>query len=111
MLVLVDVAALSMLAGYFFKPNRAVISTQPTTQSSAIDKDHCKKAGGEWDAKMNRISLVGAGREGEMICRICASGTPHYACSLWLVLQGFHLHWLSAMKQTERRADCDRDAH
>ena len=53
MLVLVGVAALSMLAGYFFKPNRAVISTQPTTQSSAIDKDHCKKAGGEWDAKMN----------------------------------------------------------
>src|SRR5215510_11077132 len=53
-----------------------------------------------------RISLVGAGREGEMICRICASGTPRYACSLWLVLQGFHLHWLLAMKQTERRADC-----
>jgi len=53
MLVLVGVAALSMLAGYFFRPNRAVISTQPTTQSSAIDKDHCKKAGGEWDSKMN----------------------------------------------------------
>ena len=54
-LVLAVVAALSMLAGYFFRPNqsRDVTSTQPTTQSPATSEANCKKAGGEWDSKMN----------------------------------------------------------
>ena len=55
MLVLAVVAALSMLAGYFFKPNQSgdVTSTQQTTQSPATGEADCKKAGGEWDSKMN----------------------------------------------------------
>jgi len=55
MLVLAVVAALSMLAGYVFKPNqsRDLIMTQPTTQSPATGEADCKKAGGEWDSKMN----------------------------------------------------------
>src|SRR5262245_58245383 len=55
MLVLAGVAALSMLAGYFLKPNqsRNLIMTQPTTQSPANGEADCKKAGGEWDSKMN----------------------------------------------------------
>ena len=55
MLVLAGVAALSMLAGYFLKPNqsRNLIMTQPTTQSPATGEADCKKAGGEWDSKMN----------------------------------------------------------
>ena len=53
--VLAVVAALSMLAGYFLKPNqsRAVTSTQPTIQSPATGEADCKRAGGEWDSKMN----------------------------------------------------------
>jgi hypothetical protein len=54
-LVLAGVAALSILAGYFFKPNQSgdVTSTQQTTQSPATGEADCKKAGGEWDSKMN----------------------------------------------------------
>jgi hypothetical protein len=52
--VLAVVAALSMLAGFFWKSNQngELTSTQPTTQSPAGEAD-CKKAGGEWDSKMN----------------------------------------------------------
>jgi len=53
MLVLAVVAALSMLAGYFFKPNQSLIMTLPTTQSPATGEADCKKTGGEWDSKMN----------------------------------------------------------
>jgi hypothetical protein len=55
MLVLAVVTALSMLAGYFFKPNQSgdVTSTQQTTQSPATGEADCKKAGGEWDSEMN----------------------------------------------------------
>ena len=55
MLVLAVVVALSMLAGYFFKPNHGgdLIMTLPTTQSPATGEADCKKAGGEWDSKMN----------------------------------------------------------
>src|SRR5262245_63800972 len=53
--VLAVVAALSMLAGYVFRPNQSqdLIMTQPTTQSPATGEADCKKAGGEWDSKMN----------------------------------------------------------
>ena len=46
MLVLAVVAALSMLAGYVFRPNqsRDLIMTQPTTQSPATGEADCKKA-------------------------------------------------------------------
>jgi hypothetical protein len=49
------VTALSMLAGYFLKPNQSgeLTSTQPTTQSPTNGEADCKKAGGEWDSKMN----------------------------------------------------------
>ena len=55
MLLLAVVAALSMLAGYVFRPNqsRDLIMTQPTTQSPATGEADCKKAGGEWDSKTN----------------------------------------------------------
>src|SRR5262245_43397663 len=55
MLVLAVVAALSMLAGYFFRPNQSgdLTMTQPTTQSPATGEADCKEAGGEWDSKMN----------------------------------------------------------
>jgi len=55
MLVLAGVAALAMLAGYFLKPHQsgAVTSTQPITQSPATGEADCKRAGGEWDSKMN----------------------------------------------------------
>jgi hypothetical protein len=47
MLVLAGVAALSMLAGYFLKPNeKSVTSTQPTTQSPATG-----------DTKISRLHL------------------------------------------------------
>ena len=54
-LVLAVVTALSMLAGFFWKSNQSaeLTSTQPTTQSPATGEADCKKAGGEWDSKMN----------------------------------------------------------
>jgi flagellar basal body-associated protein FliL len=54
-LVLAVVTALSMLAGFFWKSNQSgeLTSTQPTTKSPATGEADCKKAGGEWDSKMN----------------------------------------------------------
>ena len=54
-LVLAVVTALSILAGFFWKSNQSgeLTSTQPTTQSPATGEADCKKAGGEWDSKMN----------------------------------------------------------
>jgi len=52
-LVLAGVAALAMLAGYLLKPNQSGAVTHLTSQSSATGEADCKKAGGEWDSKMN----------------------------------------------------------